>query len=188
MLIGGLVFLVPVVIVIAVVGKALQLMNMLAQPVSTWIPVDSIGGVAVANLIAIMGLLLLCFAAGLVARSTFGKKVSQLLGSRLDALFPKYAFVKSMTHGLGVLNTEKTLKPVLVKFDRYSQIAFEVEREGGLVTVYLPGAPNPWSGSVVHMDQERVEELDVEFLPVVQSLRKVGLTSGKMLSKKCGGT
>jgi uncharacterized membrane protein len=183
-IIGGLVFLVPVIIVVVIVGKAFQLMGMLARPLSRWVPVDSIGGIAVANLITIVGLLLLCFVAGLLARSTFGGKVSVSLESKLHAVFPKYAFIKSMTEALGGSDKEKTLKPVLVKFDDYSQIVFEIEREGGVVAVYLPGAPDPWSGSVVHVPQERVEALDVEFLAVIKSMTRVGLASSKMLSAR----
>ena len=39
------------------------------------------------------------------------------------------------------------MTPVLITLDDYEQMAFEVERTaGGKVVVYLPGAPNSWSG------------------------------------------
>ena len=51
-IIGGLIFLVPIIIVVAILGKAYELMIMVAKPLSAWIPLDAIGGVALANILA----------------------------------------------------------------------------------------------------------------------------------------
>ena len=97
------------------------------------------------------------------------------------AIVPRYAFIKSMTAALSDDSQDKNLlKPVWVKFDDYSQIAFEVNADTkDMVTIYLPGAPDPWSGSIVHVDPERVEPLDADFNDVVKSLRKVGIDTDK---------
>ena len=42
-IIGGLVFMVPVVIVVVIAGKALEIMMLVAKPLGNLIPVDSIG-------------------------------------------------------------------------------------------------------------------------------------------------
>jgi uncharacterized membrane protein len=79
-----------------------------------------------------------------------------------------------MTESIGS-SQESTLKPVLVRFDDLSQVAFEVEsHEDDSVTVYLPGCPDPWSGSLVNMTKDRVERLDTDFVTVVKRLRTVG--------------
>ena len=51
--IGGLVFLVPVVVLLVVLAKAAGLMMMVAEPMAMWLPIDAIGGVALANVIAV---------------------------------------------------------------------------------------------------------------------------------------
>ena len=51
-LIGGIVFLVPVIIIVAIIGKAFEIMKKVADPLSALIPIDSVGGVVVVNLIA----------------------------------------------------------------------------------------------------------------------------------------
>jgi len=58
-IIGGLVFMVPVVIVVVIAGKALEIMMLVAKPLGNLIPVDAIGGVAVANVLALLGRALL---------------------------------------------------------------------------------------------------------------------------------
>ena len=49
-LIGGVAFLIPVVVLMVVFGKAFELMSRLAAPVQRFVPLESIGGVAVACL------------------------------------------------------------------------------------------------------------------------------------------
>jgi uncharacterized membrane protein len=82
-----------------------------------------------------------------------------------------------MTESIGN-SQESTLKPVMARFDDLSQVAFEVERhEDDSVTVYLPGCPDPWSGSLVNMTKDRIEPLDTDFVTLVKRLRTVGKSS-----------
>jgi uncharacterized membrane protein len=181
-ILGGLVFLVPCIIVILLVAEAFKVMGLLAAPLSTWIPVDSIGGIATANIITVLAILIVCFLAGLVATSGVGRRIYRSMDDKLLMLFPRYAFVKSMTESMSADEVKKTLQPVRVTFDDHSQIAFEVERdEQGLVTVFLPGAPDPWSGSVAQVTNDRIEDLDTNFNAVVQSLRKAGRGASQLL-------
>jgi uncharacterized membrane protein len=155
-IIGRLVFMVPLVIVTAVVGKALEIMTRVATPMGHMLPVDSIGGVVVGNLLALSALALLCFFAGLVAKSKLAKKVYRSLDTMLQAI-PGYAFVKGFTKGMPeTLLSAKSLIPVLVRFDDREQIGFEIERLAqSKVVVSLSGAPSPWSGSLVYFSAER---------------------------------
>ena len=59
--VGGLFFLIPLVVVVVVVGKALQLMMVVAKPLDAWIPAESIGGVALANSLGAVCLIVFCF-------------------------------------------------------------------------------------------------------------------------------
>ncbi|EKF73752.1 hypothetical protein A11A3_12338 [Alcanivorax hongdengensis A-11-3] len=67
-----------------------------------------------------------------------------------------------------------SLKPVMVAFDDYAQVCFEVERLATRVVIYMPGAPDPWSGSLVYVTPDRVSELDVTMLGAVRHLRQLG--------------
>ena len=173
-IIGGLVFMVPIVIIVAIVGKAFRIMLMVAAPLMAYIPTGSIGGIAVVNLLLLLMIVLLCFIAGLIARSAVAKRIYRSLDATLQAI-PGYAFIKGYTDSMS--NTEeaaKSLLPVLVRFDDNAQIAFEVERTGDNVVVYLPGAPNPWSGSVAYFHVERVKRLDMTLSQAVSNIQKIG--------------
>jgi len=181
MILGGLIFLVPFAVGLLVLGKAYRVAMRLAEPLDGLIPIEAIGGVALANILAVAIIVLACFLAGLVATRTWGQRLYKKFDDILLNLIPRYGFIKSMTENLGGQH-ESTLRPVLVRFDDLSQIGFEVERgPGDLVTVYLPGSPDPWSGSVAQITSDRVDALAADFTAVVQSLRKIGRGSSTLL-------
>lgn len=175
-IIGGAVFLVPVVVVFVVLGKAFGFMVRLAKALDGLIPVDSIGGVAMVNVLAVLGVLMCCFLAGVAARSGVGKRIFRYLEDTLLGGIPGYALIKGFTDSMvSGDNVAEGFVPVVARFDDNAQIAFEVERTGnGSVVIYLPGAPNPWSGSVVYMSEDRVDRLDMTVSEAIRNIRQLG--------------
>ena len=133
-----------------------------------------------ANVLALLAVLLCCFIAGVIARSVVAKKVYSAIDTALLAM-PGYAFVKGFTDSMNSSEeAAKSLIPVIVQFDDNAQIGFEVERTGrGNVVVYLPGAPNPWSGSVAYFNEERVTSLDMSVAQAIGNIRQLGRGSAR---------
>jgi uncharacterized membrane protein len=182
-LIGGVVFLLPVVVTLAVLGQALALMARVVQPMAAMFPDRQVGGVALASLVAMLMLLLLCYGAGLLARAALGRTLSASFEDRLQTIYPRYTVIKGMTQALGVDGVKSDLKTVLVSFDDHQILAIEVERlPDGRVVVFLPGAPDPWSGNVVMVPQERVAAVPVEIGALHRSLKSIGRGSAALLS------
>lgn len=67
--IGGVIFLIPLIIIVAILGKAFQIMMRVAEPLSALVPIDSVADIAVVNLIAVALIILACFVAGLAAKT-----------------------------------------------------------------------------------------------------------------------
>jgi len=181
-IIGGLIFLVPIIIVVAILGKAFELMILVAKPLGALIPVDSIGGIALANFLAALAIMLCCLIAGIIAKGIFAKRILGSLESKLLVAIPGYSFVKGMTDSMSSSEeAAKSFVPVLAQFDDNAQIGFEIERtERGNVVVYLPGSPNPWSGSVVYFNEERVKQLDISVAEAFNNIRHLGRGSSKI--------
>lgn len=179
-ILGGLIFLVPLFVVTIVLAKAHGLMVKVAKPFSALIPLDSIGGVAIANILAILAILLCCLIVGIIAKGDAAKRLLKSTEEKL-LVIPAYAFVKGVTDSL--INSEEAAKafiPVIVKFDDNAQIAFEIERtERGNVVIYLPGSPNPWSGSVGYFEEDRVERLEMSVPDAINNIRHLGRGSAK---------
>ncbi len=173
--IGGAIFLVPIVILVGILGKAYGFMLKVAKPLSGVIPEGTLGGVAAINVVAVLLIAFVCFIAGVIARGSLAKKVYAALDEKLMAI-PGYTFVKGVTDSMKTSEeSAKTFVPVLVRFDDNTQIGFEVERlDDGNVVIYLPGAPNPWSGSVVYFEADRVTSLGITAVEALGSIRKLG--------------
>ncbi len=181
-LIGGVVFLIPLVFVVLILGKAFSIMKMVAAPVERMLPIDSIGGIGLINIVAIIVMLLCCLAAGMIASSAPAKALYGRLDALLLEVIPGYSWVKMVVRGLGDERETDGFLPVLVELDDMSQLAFEMERsDEGMVVVFFPGAPDPRSGSVAYVEPSRVKPVTAEFLAINRSLRKMGKGSAAFL-------
>ena len=183
-LIGGVVLLLPVVVVVAVMGQALALLSKAAAPLIAMLPDKTVGGVALATLAAVALLLLLCYAAGLLARAALGRRLSEGFENKLHALYPRYTVFKGMTQGLAGSGGPQALQAVVVSFDDQQMLAMEVERlADGRVVLFLPGAPDPWSGNVVLVAPERVTALPGELGAVNRVLKGLGRGTARLLER-----
>lgn len=177
-IIGGLIFLVPVAIIAVVIGKAYSIMLVVAEPLDELIPIDQIGGIAFVNVLALLSIILVCFIAGIIAKSALAKKAYRSLDNFLMVV-PGYALVKGITNSFSSgEEAAKTLIPDMVKFDECTQICFEVERSPeGNVVIFLPGAPDPWGGGVVTVSSKRVERLDMSLTEATRMIQQLGRSS-----------
>ena len=184
--IGGLLFLVPIVVLAVILKKAYNIMLLVAVPLDRLIPIETIGGVALSNILAVLCIFVACFLAGLLAKSKPGKATFNLIDAKLLLFFPGYSYLKSLTSSFTDERDEaKVLKPIIAKLDDQSQLAFEVEHaDDGTVAVYVPGAPDSRSGNVVYLTPDRVEPLDITFSEVTKSLRQFGRGSVAWLSAR----
>ena len=180
--IGGIVFLVPIIVCIVILGKAFDIMRKLAVPLARALPIDSVVGLFIADLIAILAIVIICFIAGLVAKTALASRLVTWLESNLLSRIPVYTFVKGMTDSVAGLEDSENLKPVLARYDDNWQIAFEVERiEGQYVSLYVPGAPDPWSGGIIIMSADRVQPLDIPMNVAIRNVRRLGQGTNDLL-------
>ena len=182
-LLGGAIFLLPLIVVVYVVGQGLALTMTAAQPLLDLLPSKSVGGVTIATLAAMALLLLVCFGAGLLARAAFVRALSASFEDKLQTFYPRYTVIKAMSHGLHDAAGQRILTPVLATFDDHQMMAFEMERlSDGRVVVFLPGAPDAWAGSVALVAPERIEPMSIAASDLTRSLRGLGRGTSALIS------
>ncbi len=93
-LIGGVLFLLPLVFVVVILGKAFHIMKSVAVQIDKLIPVETLAGYPSADVMAVAILLLSCFLAGLAARSQRGQALQTKLDDTLLQVIPGYAWIK----------------------------------------------------------------------------------------------
>lgn len=183
-LIGGLLFLVPLVVVGVVIGKAVGIMLVIAEPMAAFLPVESAAGVALANLIALACVVLLCFLAGLVGRTALAKAFSDKAESTILQKIPGYTFFKGMTSMLSP-DENADLKAVLVSLEKAERLGLEVERVGtDRVAVYFPGSPNAWSGIVQIVSTDQVKPIDIPMMSVIEHAEQLGRGANEILAAR----
>ncbi len=178
--IGGMLFLLPLIVIGALLGQAVPVVIAVAEFLGRFIPQRSVGGVSLLVVLAIVCVVLLFFTAGMIARLSLGKRLSGWMERNLLLLFPRYAVVRDQMAGNvggGIIAT--SLKPVLVNFDDHQLIAFESDRSESLVIVFVPGAPDPWSGQIVFVEPEQVTPLNMEFASAIDLCKRLGRDSAK---------
>jgi uncharacterized membrane protein len=64
-------------------------------------------------------------------------------------------------------------------------LGFLMERlESRLYAVFVPGAPNVWSGSVCLMAEERFQRLDITRAEALKYLRRLGVGANTLVARK----
>ena len=179
---GGMLFLVPVIALIFVVGKALQLSAGLAAPIGELLGIETVAGVAVVEVLAVGVVVLICFLAGLAAKTSRARRWVRSLETNILEQIPTYHLLKTQAQSMLAFENSKDLQTVKVQFDDSWQLAFEMARiAGGDVVVFLPGAPDPWSGSICIVTADRVTKLEMTVQQAVKMMKSLGRGSAGTL-------
>jgi uncharacterized membrane protein len=181
---GGVLFLIPFVLVVVLLGKGFMIMRTIAEKVNMFLSLDSVAGLPIVDVLAVLFLISCCFIAGLVARSSWARDLRNRVDDLLLQLVPGYAWIKGMTGSVSKEEAAAGFKPVWIRLDDQYQVGFEVERcEGDLVAVFLPGAPDPRTGTLSYVESDRIEDLDSSFNDVSKNFRRLGMGSAAKISQ-----
>lgn len=183
-IIGGVVFLVPLVFLLFILGKAINFMMIIAKPLADWLPVDTVGGVALANLLAVLAVIVVSFIAGLVARHTIASGMVKKLESKVLMNIPGYTMIKGIKSGFDT-SESTAMRPIAVLLGSAERIALEVEKlPDGRSMVYIPSAPSAWSGITQILPADQITYLDVPVTKIMELTEKFGHGAGDLLKQK----
>ncbi|WP_310821067.1 DUF502 domain-containing protein [Stratiformator vulcanicus] len=176
--IGGLVFLLPLIVIGVLLGKVSQVVLVVAGILRDTLGIETAYGYFVLLIAAVALVLLLCFAAGLAAQLAISRRLGEFVEKHLTLIFPRYSIYKDqVSGGIGGEFAKSRLKPVLVEMIDTTRIAFEVERSDELVTLYLPSSPDPWAGHVGFVTVDRVKPIEGEVGDVMATFERLGRDS-----------
>ena len=187
-LLGGLLFLVPIVAFVFIIEKAVALSHKLVQPVATHLPFKSLLGLDTPKFIAVGVLVLFCFLAGLLAKARFAKRSVVWLENTVLSFIPGYEFIKSMAT-MTVGQQDVLRQVVLVRIEDALQIGFVVERiDDNRAVVFVPDTPNPRTGAVFFMTNDRFEPTDISPAAAMKCLRRHGTGAAALLRGRLADT
>jgi len=183
-IIGGALFLLPVGAILFILSYALRLAKRVAVPISNSLHLDQLGatGVGAATVLSVLMLVLISFAAGIVARTAVGRRITKWSERSLLGRFPQYQLMKSVAEGLAHIESASGLKPALVSIGDGWQIGYLLEQlENDWVAVFLPQAPTPRSGNIMYLPANRVRPLGITMVQAISIVKAIGVGSGAAL-------
>ena len=183
-IIGGASFLLPVALVIFILSYALRLVRRIAEPISHSLHLDHLAGAGVGavTVLSVVVLVLISFAAGIVARTAIGRRLTRWSENSFLGRFPHYQVIKSMAEGLAHIENASGLKPALINIEDGWQIGYLLEPlEKDWVVVFLPQAPTPMSGNVMYMPANRVRPLNITMVQAMSIVKAIGVGSSAAL-------
>lgn len=180
--VGGLLFLLPLILVVFLLGQAVRIAGIVTQPISSFLTLDQVVGPVGERFIAVVGLVAIALAAGLVGRTRTGRRVKAGLEHSFLGGLPQYQMIKSMAEGLAHVETADGVTPALVSIEGGWQIGYLLEPiNKGWVAVFLPQAPTPMSGNVMLMPAERVRPLEMTMAQAMIVIKNLGIGSAAAL-------
>src|SRR4030095_4778738 len=145
-IVGGVLFLLPVAMVLLILGYAMRLAAKVAQPISDKLRLDQLGdlsGIGAVTVLAVLVLIVVSFAAGIVARTDLGGRISRWFENSLLGGLPQYQLLKSMAEGLAHVEST-SLTPALVSIEDGWQLGYLLETlENGWGAGFPPAGPTP---------------------------------------------
>lgn len=182
---GGILFLAPLVVLLVILEKGYGIIQKITLPLAEHLPRIHVLGIALQELAGIIIIILICFVAGLLAKTAKAKNLIQKLEDGILSFVPGYSFMKNMNENIMGLESKDDLKVILVPTDAGLQFAFLIEEiNENKFAVFIPDAPNPWSGSVVFVEKKDITDVDISQKQALGCIRKLGFGSKVLLKNK----
>jgi uncharacterized membrane protein len=179
----GILFLVPIALLIILLVQAVNFIARLLNPLAKLVPTETFVGMAVVDLLAVLAIAALCFLVGVLARTTSIAAAGDQLERVLLRRIPGFTLVKSMTDGIVGMDTGSEVKVALAWIEESWVLAFVMERHGNwLSTVFVPSAPTPAAGAIYYLPDSRLKLLDVPVSAAIACITRLGVGSRQLLA------
>ena len=184
-ILGGLFVLLPILLFYLLLGETLGIVVGLATPVADLFPKGTFDKASFPVLIAMVLIIGVSFSIGVAMRWSTGKRFWSWVESNTIERMPMYNVLKSIFTGFLGKENNGAFKPALLKSSDGEQLAYVIEdHANGKVTVLLPWAPTPFAGSIMIVDRERVELLDMSLSDFTVIVSHWGVGTRKLMAKK----
>jgi uncharacterized membrane protein len=180
---GGVLFLTPIVVLVFILDKAFDFARRGLKPVTAIIPDRLVSGATAEATMAIALIAILCFLAGLFARTRPAQRIMAELESSVLSKVPAYEYLKQAGASVMGLGEMADHPVVLAQLGGAWRIGVQTDVVGGLVAVFIPNSPNPMSGSVFLVAADSVHPASVPLSAAIGCLRRCGAGSQAFLGE-----
>jgi uncharacterized membrane protein len=182
---GGFFVLLPVVLVWLILVEAMEISLALVTPFAELLPVEELGGVGIARIVAVLAILLACFVTGALLKAAVGKTVIGWFQRAVLEKIPGYTLIRALTRRFSGTAEGTRFAPAMISTSPgVKEIAFIIEEhDHGACTVLVPLAPTPTIGLVRHVDRAHVTRLNASMGSVVNCIMQWGIGASDVIAQ-----
>lgn len=180
--IGGLVVILPLAIIIFVAGDAVNSLIVATKPLTQDLPFGPLVNALIALLLVIAAIIAICFTAGFLLSTLWGRAIKAWLEKNLFERIPMYTTLRGLTQKFAGI--EGADFPV-IEADLYNSD----NRVLGLLVdtlpderhvVYVPSSPVVTVGQVYILPGARITKTDLSISETIGCLSQMGLEAEKL--------
>jgi uncharacterized membrane protein len=176
-LIGGLLIVLPLWITLLLLLKGIKAAVAMLVPIAKLPPNNLVHE----KIVALILLLLICFAVGLLVRLAPIQRVREWLAQHIFERLPGFGLMRSMARQLAGEKGEQAFQPALVELEEALVPAFIIEKHpDGQFTVFVSSSPTPMAGAIYILQPERVHPVDVPLRKAMVCVTKWGAGTAEM--------
>lgn len=181
-LIRGIVFMLPLLVMLVVIDKALDKLKELATPLADVLPYHSLFGIGKAYWAVFLILIFLGLIMGLIAQIQIAAAASNWLEDNLLNRLPGYTFMKQMGESMIGANDTSAYKVVMLDIENSWQLAYLVEEiDDTMIAVYVPSVPSALDGDLFYVPKSRIKETSISYKDSIKLLHSQGRGSKKIM-------
>lgn len=182
---GGLMVLLPILLLILLLNEVFALLVGLATPIADLFPKGTFEDPQHPVLLALILLTAVSFLIGLAVKSEGAKRLGNWVESKTIGRMPMYHFVKQLVSGLLTAEETAGFKPALMAdVNGAKRFVYIVERHAdGNLTILVPRAPAAFAGVVQIISENQVEPIDASLGDISLVQNHLGLGAEHLLNK-----
>lgn len=180
-LFAGLFFLIPVVVLLLLGRQLLLAIAKLLHPIASRLPTLGLRGPAADYFLAAMSLVVVAFVVGVVASTSVGRSVGQVMERFALARIPGFTLFKSFLRG----SEASGVQVLFVTLDDAWLFGFLIEElPDGMLAVFVPAVPTPTSGSLYFFTEQQVRRTDISVREAVRCLTRLGVGATALVNRR----
>jgi len=182
-IVGGLLFVLPLLIVYFVLEKAIALIDPIVHDVAAALGIEHVIGIAGRVLISIATILLGAFVVGLFAGTRAGQAILHWFEQGIAMALPRFSIIQRMARELNGAGGD-SMPVVLVATDAGWQLGLLIEPPvAGWCPIFLPSSPEFTSGGVSYAHVDYVHILDMSLRQLWSVTRSRGAFSAQICTE-----
>ena len=180
---GIILFLLPVLLLFFILGKAISIVQKLMLPIKKHLPTERVFGVGLLTLISLVLILFVCYLAGMLIERKRVKRLITKLEDNILVYIPGYSIIKAQTSEI-VSEAVAHWQPVLMGDDGDWKMGVLLDQQpNGLCLIFFPEPPDAKSGEMKLVHESKLKKLNMPVNKMIKIIRKYGKSEDAFLSE-----